>query len=115
MLGESVGGQIKLCFPGKILNFVILLDDGINSTNVKYGQSTLSFLINSRWIWKPWAYKYAFQHDAYSCEVFNNTIGWPTKRLMEPNNFVASVVISNMTLTEKCPVKCRRNPEWEYC
>ena len=73
------------------------------------------FYENFRWVWKPWANKFAFQHDAYSCETFNNTIGWPTQRLMEPNNFVASVVKDNVTLTEKCPLKCRRHPEWEYC
>ena len=75
---------------------------------------TLS-ISNSRLVWKPWGRRNAFQHDAYSCEKFNNSIGWPTKRLMEPNNFVASVVRENVTLTEKCPLKCRRHPEWEFC
>ena len=71
-----------------------------------------------RWIWKTWGWKSAFQHDAYSCETFNNkgiSIGWPTQRLIEPNNFVASPVNENITLLEKCPLKCRRRPEWEYC
>ena len=75
---------------------------------------TLS-ISNSRLVWKPWGRRNALQHDAYSCEKFNNSIGWPTKRLMEPNNFVASVVRENVTLTEKCPEKCRRQPEWEFC
>ena len=75
----------------------------------------LSSCGNYRWIWRPWGRKFAFQHDAYHCKVFNNTVGWPTQRLMESNNFVASVVLQNSTLTEKCPVECRRYPEWEYC
>ena len=66
-------------------------------------------------VWNPWGHRNAFQHDAYTCEKFHNTIGWPTKRLMDPNNFVGSVVKENVALTQKCPVKCRRDPEWEYC
>ena len=68
-----------------------------------------------RAIWNTWGWNNAFQHDAYSCIRFNSSVGWPTKRLMEPNNFVASVIKQNHTLNEKCPITCRRNPEWEYC
>ena len=70
---------------------------------------------NFRWIWRPWGKRFAFQHDSYHCKVFENTIGWPTQRLMEPNNYAAAVKLENYTLTEKCPVECRRKAEWEYC
>ena len=68
-----------------------------------------------RYVWRPWGKKYAFQHDSYHCNVFNNTVSWPTQRLMEPNNYAASIPTENFTLTEKCPIECRRKPEWEYC
>ena len=54
----------------------------------------------------------------YGCErsdIASHTVGFPTKRPMEPNNFVAAVVKRNATLAVKCPAKCRRNPEGEYC
>ena len=66
-------------------------------------------------MWNPWGYKNAIQHDAYTCEQFENSVGWPKKRPSEPNNFMGSVLTENHQLTEICPIKCRRNPNWEYC
>ena len=57
----------------------------------------------------------AMQHDAYLCADWPGSIGWPTQRLMEPNNYVASVVSDNHTFIHRCPKRCRRNIEWEYC
>ena len=68
-----------------------------------------------RWVWRTWGWNNAFQHDAYSCEKFNTSVGWPTQRLVQGNNFVGSVILQNVTLDEKCPVPCRRKPDWEYC
>ena len=49
--------------------------------------------------------------------MFNTSItqGWPTQRRMERNNFVAAVVRDNKMIKVKCPDKCRRKKEWEYC
>jgi len=69
----------------------------------------------TRQVWNPWGYKNAIQHDAYTCENFENSVGWPTKRPSEPNNFMGAVLKENNQITEKCPIKCRRNQNWEYC
>ena len=58
------------------------------------------------------------QHDAYTCKQYSGTHGFPTKRLEEPNNFVASVIKENHELKDECPVKCRRQgheSDWERC
>lgn len=69
-----------------------------------------------RYVWK-WAKKDALQHDAYSCKIFPGTVGFPTQRRNESNNFIASVYSQNMYLWEKCPYKCRpkEHKDWEYC
>ena len=69
-----------------------------------------------RHVW-PWAKFVAMQHDSYTCHLYPHTIGWPTRRRNEPNNFVASVTSDNATLWTKCPKKCRRkgHMDWEYC
>ena len=72
-------------------------------------------IFDFRLVWNPREYKNAIQHDAYTCENFENSVGWPTKRLSEPNNFIGSVLNENNQITETCPVKCRRNQDWEYC
>ena len=69
-----------------------------------------------RHVW-PWARFVAMQHDSYTCHTYPHTIGWPTRRRNEPNNFVASVFSDNATLWTKCPKKCRRkgHMDWNYC
>ena len=71
-------------------------------------------------VWKVFeGGKHVFQHDAHSCTraKFRGSKPWPTRRLMEPNNFVASVVRENVTLSQKCPRPCRpqNHQDWEYC
>ena len=68
-----------------------------------------------RFVWRKFGRALSMQHDAYLCKIYKGSISWPTRRLIEPNNFVASVVRENATLKKKCPVECRRYPEWEYC
>ena len=68
-----------------------------------------------RYVWKRFGKRMSMQHDAYLCQQFPGSIGWPTKRLMEPNNYVASIAKDNATLIHKCPRKCRRKVDWEYC
>ena len=53
----------------------------------------------------------------FSCHIYPNTIGFPTERKDEDNNFVAAVVTDNATLWQKCPRKCRRkgHMDWEHC
>ena len=69
-----------------------------------------------RYVWK-WAKKDALQHDAYSCKIFPGTVGFPTQRRNESNNFIASVYSQEMYMMEKCPYKCRpsQHKDWEYC
>ena len=43
------------------------------------------------------------------------SVGFPTRRKNEDNNFVASVYAEKMMVWQKCPVECRRKKEWEYC
>ena len=77
------------------------------------GHQFLNYLL--RYVWLGWAKRMAVQHDSYLCKDYRGTLGFPTQRLMEPNNFVAAVVKDNATLTKKCPVQCRRYKEWEHC
>ena len=45
-------------------------------------------------VW-PWAKSVAVQHDAYYCAMFSGSIPWPTKRLVEPNNYIAAPCYTN--------------------
>ena len=52
------------------------------------------------------------------CASFPGSIGFPTQRLNETNNFVASVVIENHKQEKICPRTCRRKgheEDWIYC
>lgn len=71
---------------------------------------------SGRYIW-PWGKWSALSHDSYTCTQFPRTSPFPTKRLMEPNNFVASVVFANDVMRQKCPKKCRpkEHKDWQYC
>ncbi|XP_059090103.1 uncharacterized protein LOC131885916 [Tigriopus californicus] len=70
-----------------------------------------------RFVW-PWAKKDSIQHDSYTCQVFPGTLGFPTPRKNEPDNFIASVVAQNMSIWKICPYQCRREGhrlDWIYC
>jgi len=68
------------------------------------------------YVWS-WGKHMSLQHDAYTCHKFHGSIGWPTERKNEPNNYVAAVVAEEAALWKICPKKCRRkeHPEWEHC
>ena len=70
------------------------------------------------YVW-PWAKEDAMEHDSYSCNLFPNSIGFPTERKDEPENFVGSIVNFNVKnhLWTVCPEECRRkdHPEWDHC
>ena len=57
------------------------------------------------------------QHDSYTCQWFKGSVGWPTQRKIEPNNFVGAIIAENLTLNKTCPKECRRKnkDDWEYC
>ena len=86
----------------------------------------------------------AVEHDSYRCHMYPHrnphqypthqtanihtysgdigvrcySIGFPTQRKEEDNNFVAAVVAEGGgRLWKKCPRKCRRkdHPDWEHC
>jgi hypothetical protein len=69
-----------------------------------------------RYVW-PWAKKDAISHDSYLCEKYPGTRPFPTRRPMEPNNFVAAVVADNYTLDRECPAACRPagHQDWTHC
>ena len=77
--------------------------------------NVLYLIFSFRYVWKRFGKRMSMQHDAYLCQQWPGSIGWPTQRLMEPNNYVASIANDNATLVHKCPRKCRRRLEWEYC
>jgi len=111
-ISETNGSLISARKKWKVTWKYILRDRKILSERHKLGpdQDLLT-----RLVWNPWGHRNALQHDAYTCHNFKNTVGWPTKRPMEPNNFIGSVVRENNRITQKCPIKCRRNRHWEYC
>ena len=92
----------------------MMKDPLINATRDKNGPDQL--LLN-RHVWRNnrFGHSQALQHDSYFCQRYKGSISWPTKRLLEPNNFVGSVVKQNSTLSTKCPIKCRRQKDWDYC
>ena len=69
-----------------------------------------------RYLW-PWGKWNALSHDAYTCLQFPRTSPFPTRRKLEVNNFVASVITANDILREPCPQKCRpkEHQDWEFC
>lgn len=57
-------------------------------------------------------------HDSYNCEIFNFSIGFPTRRKTSiANNYVGAIMKSNSKLQKPCPKLCRpkEHPEWTYC
>ena len=69
-----------------------------------------------RYVW-PWAKWSALSHDSYTCNLFPRTKAFPTRRLVEKNNFVASVVEAGDVMKKHCPEKCRPedHKDWLYC
>ena len=95
----------------------------VESLGKKMGYTTdkknfhnISLFFVCRYVW-PWAKENSIAHDSYSCARFSYTKAFPTKRKMEPNNFVASVVAENHVLNQSCPKICRPRDhlDWEYC
>ena len=72
-------------------------------------------MILRKYVWNTWGRKSSLQHDSYLCDQFPGSIGFPTKRIMGPNNYVASVWKEKDFLRKRCPVKCRRQTGWVYC
>ena len=72
-------------------------------------------LLLRTYVWNPWGMKSSVQHDSYTCDQYPGSIGFPTQRLMEPNNYVASVWNDAEMIAKKCPPRCRRYPSWLYC
>ena len=68
-----------------------------------------------RYVWRRFGRELSIAHDSYLCESNSGTIGWPTERKIKANNFVGAIFRRNITLDKKCPLKCRRNRDWEYC
>lgn len=69
-----------------------------------------------RYIWR-WARKDCLSHDAFHCSKFSKTKPFPTKRILQPNNFVGAVTSDNYVLESECPEKCRpaAQKDWTFC
>lgn len=57
------------------------------------GMFMLVTTIVRRYIWR-WARKDCLSHDAFHCSKFSKTKPFPTKRILQPNNFVGAVGLS---------------------
>ena len=70
----------------------------------------------TKYVW-PWVKNQAVSHDSYLCKKYPNTRPFPTRRPKGPNNFVASVVYENYSLTQECPKECRpkHHQDWLTC
>ena len=118
LVGASWGSNLTLNLTRKKWKRVwdgMLKDKRIWSARGSWGPDQ-ELLHN--YVWKVFeGRKNTLQHDAYTCAFFKGSVAWPTQRLVEPNNFVASVVKENVTLSVKCPTYCRpkNRPQWEYC
>jgi len=67
------------------------------------------------YVW-PWAQFLTLSHDSFYCDRFPNTVGFPTQRLNESNNFVGAIVYEFTNISDiVCPEKCRRKVDWLYC
>ena len=109
-------------FTGKVSFEIVNSIENLNKIIDIFGWQKMFSLSNPnlelswRYVWRRFGRRSSLQHDAYLCQLNGyQTVGWPTKRLMEPNNFVAAPVLLNVTLEQKCPMLCRRHPDWEYC
>ena len=54
----------------------------------------------------------------FRCDKYPDTIGFPSKRPLQSNNFIGVIVDSDhWQMWEKCPENCRRkdHQDWEYC
>ncbi|CAG7822136.1 unnamed protein product [Allacma fusca] len=58
-------------------------------------------------------------HDSYNCEVYNDSIPFPTKRPQSKDYVQRVVVIGSdpADLDKMCPVACRPSygQNWDYC
>ena len=83
------------------------------SPRLSYGPDQ-GFLKRYIWPWGKWS---SVSHDAYNCQRFPRTRAFPTRRKIEVNNFVASVVEANDVLKKVCPWSCRpkKHKDWIYC
>ena len=93
----------------------ILKDQRSNATSA-FGGPDQQLL--AAYVWKNFGGPSGcLQHDSYLCKRYPGSVPWPTKRPIEPNNYVGSVVVQNYTMKEKCPVECRPkdHKDWEYC
>ena len=77
------------------------------------------FIYDYRYIW-PWARYDSVQHDSYLCSYFNDSIPYPTERIIASNNYVGAPWVENEVnggLKEECPIQCRpkMHQDWKYC
>ena len=86
-------------------------DSVITVGRYSYDQSMLEL-----YVW-PWARDDSLEHDSYTCHIFPRSVGFPTERRDEPENFVGNAVSENSHLWRICPLQCRRKgqPDWQYC
>ena len=91
--------------------FIGLIPNGTNINEAKLYLRKFYFRV----VWKTFGRHQVMQHDSYLCKFYKGSVGFPTRRLMQPNNFVGAVENENITIKRKCPVECRRKFDWQYC
>ena len=92
----------------------ILLDKDVFESRLKKGPDQA---LLKKHVW-TWGKDNAVQHDAYYCMHYpRGSRPFPTQRLIEPNNYVASAVSDNITERHPCPKFCRpkEHQNWRYC
>ena len=55
-------------------------------------------IITRRYIWR-WARKDCLSHDSFHCSKFSKTKPFPTRRILQPNNFVGAVGFQQIQLS----------------
>ena len=117
MLEERTIFQIRSFLKGtntkntKIIHWLTLIPNGTNINEAKLYLRKFYFRV----VWKTFGRHQVMQHDSYLCKFYKGSVGFPTRRLMQPNNFVGAVENENITIKRKCPVECRRKFDWQYC
>lgn len=79
-----------------------------------------------RYVYDPWGRSATMSHDSYSCAKYAGLDGagarpFPTRRVAGPGNFVGAPFVTIRDKIDvadpknRCPERCRREPDWTYC
>ena len=105
-LYEVIGLTFIICFSllflpsffdfAKVVNIWKLILNDLLLFTWRFGRQQDQFIL-SMYVWKFFGPEMSLQHDSYRCKRYKGSVGWPTQRLIEPNNIVGSIVKGNGT------------------